>query len=190
MNGAVVPQVEKLTPETIDKYMPMIQYKNRANKDNAQKGQNDNCAVCLVEFEQNSECRETICWHIFHKECLDSWLTKHENCPYCRSSLSCEDLKSNELHPKQCPKMNQSSPNKQDSDKRKQQRAEQLQYYNANQAEQNEEDVQNIQHQDQSVDNLLPQVISVRSARNGGIERQRPNRNYNGQLQMDRIQYQ
>ena len=74
------------------------------------------CAVCLIEFEPNSECRETICWHIFHKDCLDSWLMKHEvlylnlnfiflkNCPYCRSSLSVRDLKDSVLHPKQFPR--------------------------------------------------------------------------------------
>ena len=29
------PQVEKLTGETIDKYMPVIKYKDRANKENS-----------------------------------------------------------------------------------------------------------------------------------------------------------
>jgi len=29
----------------------------------------------------------TICLHVFHDECLVSWLNKKENCPVCRSNL-------------------------------------------------------------------------------------------------------
>lgn len=36
------------------------------------------CAVCLEEFKGTDVCRESICHHIFHRECLDTWLIKHE----------------------------------------------------------------------------------------------------------------
>lgn len=42
------------------------------------------CAVCLMEFEENELCRMTLCLHVFHSECLLSWIKKNENCPVCR----------------------------------------------------------------------------------------------------------
>ena len=42
------------------------------------------CSVCLCEFEENNNVRMSICHHIFHASCLESWLSKHENCPLCR----------------------------------------------------------------------------------------------------------
>lgn len=36
------------------------------------------CSVCLVDFQTIDICRQTICKHIFHYECLDKWLNQHE----------------------------------------------------------------------------------------------------------------
>ena len=36
--------------------------------------------------------RFTLCNHIFHKECLDTWILKHENCPLCRTKMSKYDI--------------------------------------------------------------------------------------------------
>lgn len=33
-----------------------------------------------------------MCNHIFHKNCLDSWLLAHQNCPYCRTNMTLKDL--------------------------------------------------------------------------------------------------
>ena len=40
-------------------------------------------------------CRKTICNHIFHKDCLEVWLNRHENCPYCRAGLTRSHLEAN-----------------------------------------------------------------------------------------------
>ncbi|KAJ4949956.1 hypothetical protein NE237_026788 [Protea cynaroides] len=46
------------------------------------------CAVCLLEFEDNDELRLlTVCNHVFHPECIDLWFGNHTTCPLCRSSL-------------------------------------------------------------------------------------------------------
>ncbi|KAI5243141.1 hypothetical protein E4T43_04341 [Aureobasidium subglaciale] len=44
------------------------------------------CLVCLCDFEQDEEARRLVkCNHLFHKECIDQWLTKGRNsCPLCR----------------------------------------------------------------------------------------------------------
>lgn len=45
------------------------------------------CAVCLSEFEE----KETVkiipaCGHVYHPECIDSWLASCGSCPLCRST--------------------------------------------------------------------------------------------------------
>ncbi|KAM7496838.1 hypothetical protein LguiA_021252 [Lonicera macranthoides] len=46
------------------------------------------CVICLSEFEE----RETVkmipyCRHVFHPECIDTWLESHVSCPLCRSTI-------------------------------------------------------------------------------------------------------
>ncbi|KAL8866375.1 MAG: hypothetical protein Q9174_006340 [Haloplaca sp. 1 TL-2023] len=47
----------------------------------------DRCLVCLCDYELNEEVRQlTKCKHLFHRECIDQWLTTGRNsCPLCRS---------------------------------------------------------------------------------------------------------
>jgi hypothetical protein len=53
---------------------------------------NDNdewtCAICWTEYQDG----EDICWspnsacaHNFHRDCIQEWLTSHDECPCCRS---------------------------------------------------------------------------------------------------------
>ncbi|KAH9821423.1 putative RING finger protein [Teratosphaeria destructans] len=44
------------------------------------------CLVCLGDFEVKDVCRKLVkCGHLFHKECIDHWLTQGRNsCPLCR----------------------------------------------------------------------------------------------------------
>jgi len=46
------------------------------------------CAICLLEFEDDSLLRLlTICFHVFHQECIDLWFESHKTCPVCRTDL-------------------------------------------------------------------------------------------------------
>ncbi|KAK4368759.1 hypothetical protein RND71_012551 [Anisodus tanguticus] len=46
------------------------------------------CAICLVEFEDDSLLRLiTSCNHVYHQDCIDLWLESHKTCPVCRTSL-------------------------------------------------------------------------------------------------------
>lgn len=47
------------------------------------------CAICLTPYEVGDE----ICWspnpecnHVFHHNCIEHWLLKHDECPMCRAS--------------------------------------------------------------------------------------------------------
>ncbi|CAL9101551.1 unnamed protein product [Musa textilis] len=47
------------------------------------------CAVCLSEFEDDEELRLLPrCSHVFHSDCIDSWLASHVTCPVCRANLA------------------------------------------------------------------------------------------------------
>ena len=48
----------------------------------------DNCTVCLEEFGVGScAVRMPDCVHMFHEDCIVTWLRQTPSCPVCRSRL-------------------------------------------------------------------------------------------------------
>lgn len=47
----------------------------------------DDCSICLEEFKCRQHCRKFGCSHVFHKKCIDKWLTKNTQCPVCRACV-------------------------------------------------------------------------------------------------------
>ena len=45
------------------------------------------CTVCQSNFEKDSIIFELHCKHIFHKECVNTWLARKNICPLCRQPL-------------------------------------------------------------------------------------------------------
>ncbi|TQE12710.1 hypothetical protein C1H46_001730 [Malus baccata] len=46
------------------------------------------CAVCLQEFQDHETLRLIPkCDHVFHPDCIDTWLLSHSTCPVCRAYL-------------------------------------------------------------------------------------------------------
>lgn len=53
------------------------------------------CSICLEVLEPGEKLswsRNLICQHVFHHECLMSWLMTHDECPYCRTQMICDDF--------------------------------------------------------------------------------------------------
>jgi hypothetical protein len=48
---------------------------------------NRGCSICLEDFEADSCVRPLKCGHLFHRDCVDSWLFRSSMCPVCRSSV-------------------------------------------------------------------------------------------------------
>jgi len=43
----------------------------------------ESCAVCLSDFEAGEKLRKLPCDHLFHLECIDTWLKRNKVCPLC-----------------------------------------------------------------------------------------------------------
>ncbi|KAI8619116.1 hypothetical protein BC830DRAFT_1105716 [Chytriomyces sp. MP71] len=44
------------------------------------------CPVCLEDFKELEVLRELPCQHLFHRRCIDAWLTRSNLCPTCRNN--------------------------------------------------------------------------------------------------------
>lgn len=56
------------------------------SKARAKQLANRDCAVCLLEFEDDDSLRTLpLCAHAFHVDCIDVWLRSHATCPLCRA---------------------------------------------------------------------------------------------------------
>ena len=53
---------------------------------------NPNCVVCLNNFNPGDEVISLPCFHMFHKDCLISWLKKKLSCPVCKLNISLSSL--------------------------------------------------------------------------------------------------
>jgi hypothetical protein len=45
----------------------------------------DTCSICIDKFVPDDTCRELVCQHLFHKDCIDHWLDDNISCPVCRT---------------------------------------------------------------------------------------------------------
>ncbi|CAK68896.1 unnamed protein product (macronuclear) [Paramecium tetraurelia] len=57
----------------------------------------EECAVCLEQMKKATTklqkiCSVTPCFHIFHSMCLEEWLLRQKNCPFCRSEFTRKKL--------------------------------------------------------------------------------------------------
>ena len=54
------------------------------------KNNNEKCAVCYENFEENEKVKMTGCFHIFHYMCIKKWIeakAESPDCPICRRKL-------------------------------------------------------------------------------------------------------
>eukprot|EP00271_Cylindrocystis_brebissonii_P015765 TRINITY_DN38774_c0_g1_i1.p1 TRINITY_DN38774_c0_g1~~TRINITY_DN38774_c0_g1_i1.p1 ORF type:complete len:284 (+),score=31.82 TRINITY_DN38774_c0_g1_i1:1384-2235(+) len=70
--------------ETVIQTFPTFKYTNEG-QDALEDTQ---CVVCIGDYERNDLLRRLPpCGHYFHVSCIDSWLSNHNTCPVCRTSL-------------------------------------------------------------------------------------------------------
>jgi hypothetical protein len=48
----------------------------------------ERCSICMVDMKENDDYMDIECNHIFHKECLITYLTNYNHiCPICRKDI-------------------------------------------------------------------------------------------------------
>ncbi|CAN8258019.1 unnamed protein product [Cochlearia groenlandica] len=50
----------------------------------------ESCAICLEDMSESEKkpiCELPNCKHLFHEECLVTWLGRHNSCPLCRQAI-------------------------------------------------------------------------------------------------------
>ena len=51
-----------------------------------------NCVICLEDFKNSEKAIILPCIHLFHKNCIKSWLKKNNSCPICKFKLTRDNL--------------------------------------------------------------------------------------------------
>ncbi len=76
----------------IDKVYPKLTYfeiKKILIRNKDRKFLIQQCTICLEDIKDNTVCRMLSCYHIFHRECIDSWLGHNADCPICKKEFTC-----------------------------------------------------------------------------------------------------
>ena len=47
----------------------------------------ETCPICQDKIIYDDNLNITKCFHKFHNECINKWLTIKDNCPLCRTNL-------------------------------------------------------------------------------------------------------
>ena len=49
--------------------------------------QDEKCAICQIEFEEEETILLLPCKHVYHESCINPWLADNKNCPICKHEL-------------------------------------------------------------------------------------------------------
>jgi hypothetical protein len=61
--------------------LPISKYQKKDNK--------ESCTICLSEFENNEDVIILpSCLHIYHHQCISTWLATNKICPICRNEIN------------------------------------------------------------------------------------------------------
>ena len=56
------------------------------------EGENNNCVICLGDFEIGESVTTLPCLHRFHTECIKTWLKSNNHCPVCKFEISLNSI--------------------------------------------------------------------------------------------------
>ncbi len=76
-------------PEDVINNLPLVKYKDYVDPSSQNKKKEDVCPICLEQFELDEDVRMIPnCEHIYHVNCIKTWLDGNTICPYCRGEIS------------------------------------------------------------------------------------------------------
>ena len=56
---------------------------NKNINDELKLWEDNTCSICLCDYVPGEECTKLPCGHLFHSECITSWLQLNRRCPLC-----------------------------------------------------------------------------------------------------------
>lgn len=65
--------------------LPLITFKKSAD---TKPGEEEKCPICITDFKDQEKVRKLPCQHLFHPECIDTWLVQNSHCPICKADLA------------------------------------------------------------------------------------------------------
>lgn len=76
-------------PDAVLNALEVVTYHPGDNEGKAAAGSAapDRCTVCLVDFEDEEAVKKLPCGHVFHAQCVDTWLQTAHVCPLCKFDL-------------------------------------------------------------------------------------------------------
>jgi hypothetical protein len=78
--------------------LPAFRYSKTVKDDSNTGSDTSECAVCLGEFQEEERVRLLpSCLHVFHAECIDTWLQGNANCPLCRAAIPATTITSSQF---------------------------------------------------------------------------------------------
>jgi N-acetylneuraminic acid mutarotase len=81
LNGVAVELIQRLPTEI---------YSGHDLEIGAEEDIDNQCAVCMDDYNQGDELRILPCRHRFHSECVDPWLKQNKSCPLCKHEVDQE----------------------------------------------------------------------------------------------------
>ncbi|KAF0933842.1 hypothetical protein E2562_019296 [Oryza meyeriana var. granulata] len=92
-SGAAAGNANKGVKKEVLRSLPIVTYVSGNGGDKAADAEAEECAICLVEFEDGQAVRVLPqCDHRFHAACIDTWLRAHSSCPSCRRVLVAAEM--------------------------------------------------------------------------------------------------
>lgn len=70
--------------------LPLVKFQDYMHDNSVQRTKKEEeCPICLESFQTDDELRMIPnCEHIYHADCIKTWLQANTVCPYCRGDLS------------------------------------------------------------------------------------------------------
>ena len=72
---------------TIMKFLPIWEI-----RENKKSNNNNNCVICLYDFQINEKICALPCLHVFHYDCIHNWLKNLLSCPVCKFEVTLSSI--------------------------------------------------------------------------------------------------
>ncbi|KAK9915775.1 hypothetical protein WJX75_004004 [Coccomyxa subellipsoidea] len=88
--GEAVGTVSRGVPQDIIDALPNAKYTSRFSDAHPSDGteEEEQCAVCRMEFEAGEDVRLLPCSHMYHPDCIGQWLHISKACPICSQEVT------------------------------------------------------------------------------------------------------